>query len=126
MGVCALISTRPARSRHPPVPLPHPGEAATATFPGMSSIPDLATGRAHVPVLVRAVGTPPSRGCHTSPHNTTQCQCQRWAWPGSRSARNNPAFERIQGWRTRRPPAEWAHSGGRCREGPWAPAGPQL
>lgn len=92
MGIRALSSTHPASSLHPAVPALHPGEAAAATFLDMSGTLDPAAGRAHIPVLVRTVGTPPSHGCHTSPHDASQCQC--WAWPSSRSAWNNPAFER--------------------------------
>lgn len=67
VGACVLSSNHPASSRPPPVPIPHPGEAATATFQDMSSTLHPAAGRAHVPVLVRAVGTPPSHGCRTFP-----------------------------------------------------------
>lgn len=56
-----------ASSRHPPVPVPHPGETSTATFRDTSSTLHPGTGRAHVPILVRAVRTPPSHGCHTFP-----------------------------------------------------------
>lgn len=113
----------PCQPRHPPVPTPHPGKAATA-FPSFRDMPSTlgpATGKAHAPTLVRAVGTPPSHERHTFPtipHSASAGPGQAPALPGT--------IRPLSGIQGQCLPVEWAHSGGRCREGPGAPAGPRL